>query len=104
MFESGKTGLFSQGGWGFFGNQPGTMTALTIQNNPSAKPSPWIPPGLQRALEKCKSRVLQGEHYFDGAPLVHGFVALRCLVEREAEVEHLAGVDLAVPDGPDEVR
>jgi hypothetical protein len=34
----------------------------------------------------------------DGAAFVHGAVALRDLVEREAEIEDLAGVDLAFPD------
>ena len=46
LFESGQTGFFTQGGWGFFGNQPGTMTTLTKQNNPAADPEPWIPPGF----------------------------------------------------------
>jgi len=46
LFESGQTGFFTQGGWGFFGNQPGTMTTLTQQNNAAALPSPFIPPGF----------------------------------------------------------
>lgn len=45
LIESGKTGFFTQGGWGFFGNQPGTMYSLAKQNNPAANCAPWIPPG-----------------------------------------------------------
>jgi putative aldouronate transport system substrate-binding protein len=45
LFESGKTGFFAQGGWGYFGNQPNTIYTLTRQNNKAANPAPWIPPG-----------------------------------------------------------
>jgi len=47
--------------------------------------------------------VSDGEQDLGGGALVHGLVALGCLVEREGEVEDLAGVDLAVPDELDEV-
>jgi hypothetical protein len=40
--------------------------------------------------EICRLRPQQG---LDGAPLVHGAVALGGLLEREAEVEDFAGVD-----------
>lgn len=45
LFEGGQVGFFTQGGWGFFGNQPGTMATLTRANQPSANAYPWIPPG-----------------------------------------------------------
>src|SRR5262245_13516207 len=35
----------------------------------------------------------QGEQHLDGAPLVHRAVALGGLLEREGEVEHVAGGD-----------
>jgi hypothetical protein len=40
--------------------------------------------------EICRLRPQRG---LDGAPLVHGAVALGGLLEREAEVEDFAGVD-----------
>ncbi len=46
---------------------------------------------------------VNGEQDLGGGALVHGLVALGCPVEREGEVEDLAGVDLAVPDELDEV-
>lgn len=45
LFESGKTGFFIQGGWAYFGNQPNTIVTLTKQNNATANPAAWIPPG-----------------------------------------------------------
>lgn len=45
LLEGGRVGSFSQGGWAFFGNQPGTMYTLAKQYNPQANPAPWIPPG-----------------------------------------------------------
>lgn len=45
LFQSGKTGFFAQGGWGYFGNQPNTVATLTKQNKAGADPAPWIPPG-----------------------------------------------------------
>src|SRR5438105_1856914 len=44
-----------------------------------------------------------GEQRLDGAAFVHGAVALGDLVEREGEVEHLAGVDLTAPDEVDQL-
>ena len=43
------------------------------------------------------------EQDLDGLPGVHRLVAGRCLVQRELEVEHLAGVDPPVPDQVDEL-
>lgn len=45
LLHSGKTGFFTQGGWGFFGNQPGTDYSQTRQINPKANLQPWLPPG-----------------------------------------------------------
>lgn len=45
LVESGKTGFFTQGGWGFFGDQPNTQYTLARQNNPKANLQPWLPPG-----------------------------------------------------------
>src|SRR4051794_23093337 len=44
----------------------------------------------------------EGEQHFRGGALVHRSVALRRLVQREGEVEDLAGVDRAVPDELDQ--
>src|SRR4051812_33775252 len=44
-----------------------------------------------------------GEQHLRGGALVHRLVALRRLVQREGEVEDLAGVDPAVPDEPDQL-
>src|SRR3954471_17277744 len=44
---------------------------------------------------------LDGSHReqdLGGGPLIHCLIALCCPVERQGEVEDLAGVDLAVPD------
>jgi hypothetical protein len=46
-----------------------------------------------------QSRLKQG---LDSTPLVHRLVAIRCLVEREGQVEDLAGVDPPVPDEVDQ--
>src|SRR6266571_2659032 len=43
------------------------------------------------------------EQGLDGAAFVHGAVPLGDLVERQGEVEDLAGVDLAVPDEVDQL-
>lgn len=45
LLQTGKTGFFSQGGWGYFGSQPNTVDSLTKANNPAAVLAPWIPPG-----------------------------------------------------------
>lgn len=45
LLHGGRTGFFTQGGWGFFGNQPNTDYTQTRQNNPKANPQPWLPPG-----------------------------------------------------------
>ena len=45
----------------------------------------------------------RAEKDLDGAPLIHGLVAVGGLVERELEVEDLAGVDRAVPDQVDQL-
>src|SRR3954451_6708865 len=42
------------------------------------------------------------EQDLDRPTLIRGLVALGCLVEGKREVEHLAGVDLAVPDELDQ--
>src|SRR3954468_15028925 len=39
-------------------------------------------------------RMSEGQQHLRGGALVHRLVALRRLVQREGEVEHLAGVDL----------
>src|SRR4051812_40781691 len=44
------------------------------------------------------------EEDLDGLPGVHRLVAGRGLVQRKLEVEHLAGVDLPVPNYVDELR
>jgi putative aldouronate transport system substrate-binding protein len=93
LIESGKTGYFSQGGWGFFGNQPGTMTTLTKQNNPDANPAPWIPPG------------------FDGGnPTIplgtadYGFGAIPSSIKDESKIIELLHIMefIAAPFGSDE--
>src|SRR5829696_9048265 len=48
-------------------------------------------------------RMSEGEQHLRGGALVHRLVALRRLVQREGEVEDLAGVDLAVPDELDQL-
>jgi len=93
LFESGKTGLFSQGGWGFFGNQPGTMTALTIQNAPSAKPSPWIPPGFDG-----------GKPTIPLGTASYGFGAIPSTIKDESRIVELLHIMefVAAPFGSDE--
>jgi hypothetical protein len=51
----------------------------------------------------CEVWHLRPQQGLDRAALVHGPVALGGLLEREGEVEDLAGVDLAVPDQVDEL-
>src|SRR5574337_69570 len=41
---------------------------------------------------------LRAQQRLDRAALVHGAIALRHLVERQSQIEDLAGVDLSVPD------
>ena len=48
-------------------------------------------------------QVSEGEQDLGGGALVHRLVALGSLLEREGEVEDLAGVDLAVPDELDQL-
>ena len=43
------------------------------------------------------------EQDLDGLPGVHRLVAGCCLVQRELEVEHFAGIDPPVPDQVDEL-
>src|SRR3954466_9282686 len=43
------------------------------------------------------------QEHLDGVPLIHRAVPLGGAVERELEVEDLAGVDLTLPDAFDEV-
>jgi putative aldouronate transport system substrate-binding protein len=45
LLHAGKVGFFTQGGWGFFGNQPNTDYTLTKQTDPKANCAPWLPPG-----------------------------------------------------------
>lgn len=45
LLTSGVTGFFIQGGWGYFGNQPGTLYTLAKQNDPAANLQPWLQPG-----------------------------------------------------------
>jgi putative aldouronate transport system substrate-binding protein len=93
LIESGKTGYFTQGGWGFFGNQPGTMTALTQQNDPSAKPSPWIPPGFDGG----KPAIPQGTASY-------GFGAIPSTIKDESKIVELLHIMefIAAPFGSDE--
>jgi hypothetical protein len=51
----------------------------------------------------CSVGGLWVQQGLDGAALVHGLVALGGLLQREAEVKDLAGVDLAVADQVDEL-
>ncbi len=51
----------------------------------------------------CHGKSSELEQGLDGAAFVHGAVALGDLVEREGEVEHLPGVDLAVADEVDQL-
>ena len=93
LFESGQTGFFTQGGWGFFGNQPGTMTTLTQQNNPAAVPAPWIPPGFD-----------------GGSPAIplgtadYGFGAIPSTIKDENKIVELLHIMeyIAAPFGSDE--
>jgi hypothetical protein len=43
------------------------------------------------------------EQHLGRPPLVHGPIPLGGLVKRELKVEHLAGVDPAIPDQLDQV-
>jgi hypothetical protein len=43
------------------------------------------------------------QQHLDRAAFVHRSVALGDLVERYGDIEHLAGIDLAVPDEVDEL-
>jgi putative aldouronate transport system substrate-binding protein len=45
LLTSGKTGFFTQGGWAYFGNQPGTLYTLAKEVNPAANLQPWLQPG-----------------------------------------------------------
>jgi putative aldouronate transport system substrate-binding protein len=93
LFESGKTGFFTQGGWGFFGNQPGTMTALTKQNDPSANPSPWIPPGFDG-----------GKPAIPLGSAAYGFGAIPSTIKDENKIVELLHIMefIAAPFGSDE--
>ena len=93
LVESGKTGLFSQGGWGFFGSQPGTMTDLTKQNDPNADPSPWIPPGFDG-----------GKPAIPLGSASYGFGAIPSTIKDESKIVELLHIMefIAAPFGSDE--
>jgi putative aldouronate transport system substrate-binding protein len=93
LFESGKTGFFTQGGWGFFGRQPGTMTSLTIQNDPSANPSPWIPPGFDG-----------GKPTIPLGSASYGFGAIPSTIKDDSKIVELLHIMefIAAPFGSDE--
>jgi putative aldouronate transport system substrate-binding protein len=93
LFESGKTGFFTQGGWGFFGSQPGTMTTLTKQNDPSANPSPWIPPGFDG-----------GKPTIPLGSASYGFGAIPSTIKDESRIVELLHIMefIAAPFGSDE--
>ena len=93
LFESGKTGFFTQGGWGFFGSQPGTMTTLTRQNDPSANPAPWIPPGFDG-----------GKPAIPLGSASYGFGAIPSTIKDESKIVELLHIMefIAAPFGSDE--
>src|SRR2546430_11519353 len=63
----------------------------------------WVQPESESAVARLRLlRGLGAQQGLDGASLVHRLVALGDLVERQCEVEHLAGVDLAVAHEVDE--
>ena len=47
--------------------------------------------------------LLRSQQCLDRAPLVHGAIALRYLVEGQCEIENFAGIDHALQDEVDEV-
>jgi len=93
LFESGKTGFFSQGGWGFFGGQPGTMTTLTKQNDPTANPAPFIPPGFDG-----------GKPTIPLGTAAYGFGAIPSTIKDDSKVVELLHIMeyIAAPFGSDE--
>jgi putative aldouronate transport system substrate-binding protein len=93
LIESGKTGFFTQGGWGFFGSQPGTMTTLTKQNDPSANPAPWIPPGFDG-----------GKPAIPLGTADYGFGAIPSTIKDESKIVELLHIMefIAAPFGSDE--
>ncbi|MDQ6674792.1 MAG: hypothetical protein M3069_29320, partial [Chloroflexota bacterium] len=93
LIESGKTGYFSQGGWGFFGSQPGTMTTLTKQNNPEANPAPFIPPGHDG-----------GKPAIPLGSAAYGFGAIPSSIKDESKIVELLHIMefIAAPFGSDE--
>ncbi len=93
LFESGKTGLFTQGGWGFFGSQPGTMTALTKDNDPTANPAPWIPPGFDG-----------GQPTIPLGSASYGFGAIPSTIKDESKIVELLHIMefIAAPFGSEE--
>ena len=56
-----------------------------------------------RGWAMCFAAVSGAEEDLDGLPGIHRLVAGRCLVQRQLEVEHLAGVDPPVPDQVNEL-
>lgn len=93
LLESGKTGFFTQGGWSFFGSQPGTMTSLTQQNFPTANPAPWIPPGHDG-----------GKPAIPLGSAAYGFGAIPSSIKDENKIVELLHIMefIAAPFGSDE--
>jgi hypothetical protein len=54
-------------------------------------------------LQRYAFAHLRSQQRLDGAPLVHGAIALRHLVERQREIEDLARIDGPLQDQIDEV-
>lgn len=93
LIESGKTGCFTQGGWAFFGDQPGTMYSLAKENNPAANCAPWLPPGHNGGKPTM---------YLGSAS--YGFGAIPTTIKDESRVLELIGLMnyMAAPFGSDE--
>jgi len=93
LFESGKTGFRVNGGWGNFGDQPGSGTWLTKQNNPAANPVPIIMPGHDG-----------GKPAIPLSSASYGFGAIPSSIKDESKITELLGIMnfIAAPFGSEE--
>ncbi|HEX4215333.1 MAG TPA: extracellular solute-binding protein [Candidatus Dormibacteraeota bacterium] len=93
FFEGGQVGILGGGGTEQFGDQPNTETTVTKENDPSANPQPWSPPGADG-----------GKALFPQTSGNYGFGAIPTTIKSEARVMELIGLMnwCAAPFGSEE--
>jgi putative aldouronate transport system substrate-binding protein len=99
LFTSGKVGLYGNGGYTFFGDQPGTTATLTKQGSPGAETAPWFFPGWDGG----KPLIPQG---FQGGTRTanFGFAAIPSSIKDEKRIVELLHIMnyFAAPFGSEE--